>query len=241
MSSRGIKPGRRKSDRHRVDAGDDLVRAEKLDAIARVSETASHKVNNFLTSVLNYVFLLKNSAANEKALSLLSKIEKGVNKARDVVQEIADPARPAIDAMEKREISSDLERIINEFLPSSGTSGVEITRRLCGSSSVMASKKGLYILISSLLANAVEAGAGRIRVSCRQDGKDLAISISDDGQGMGKEALRLAFEPFFTTKPGHQGLGLYVCHHIARHFGGGIFCRSRKGKGSRFTITLPMA
>lgn len=241
MASRRMNRGSHKSGRHRIASGNDLVFAEKLDIIARVAETASHKVNNFLTPVLNYVFILKNSAADENTLSLLSKIEGGVNKARDVVQGIADPARPAMYTLEKMDLKRELDIVMDAFLSSSRTSGVELTRRLRGSGSVIASKKGLYVLVSSLLMNAVEAGARDIRVSCRRIGDDFVISITDNGQGIGRETLKLAFEPFFTTKPGHQGLGLYLCHHIVRSFGGFIACRSREGKESRFTIILPAA
>jgi len=236
-----MRQGRRKSSRHQPASSDELVRTEKLDAIARVFETASHKVNNYLTPVLNYVFILKSSVSDDKSLSLLSRIEDGANRAKDIIQGLSAPARPAVDALERINLTPELARIIDAFVSAPQASGVNVTRRHVGKGIVMASKSGFDLLVSNILTNAVEAGAGEIRISCRRDGKNIIISITDNGQGMSKETLSLAFEPFFTTKPGHQGLGLYVCHHIARFFGGVVSCKSREGRESRFSIILPMA
>ncbi|WNG16070.1 sensor histidine kinase [Cystobacter fuscus] len=100
-------------------------------------------------------------------------------------------------------------------------------------------------VFTHLLLNAVQAlpGQGIIEVSTRQEGDEVLVRISDTGHGMTPEVLAKAFTPFFTTKaPGKgAGLGLSISADIiARHMGR-IEAQSQPGRGSTFTVRLPVA
>ena len=91
-------------------------------------------------------------------------------------------------------------------------------------------------------AEAAVGDGGRIDVWVRPDGeRRVAVSISDNGVGIPKGNLDRIFEPFFTTKEGSgTGLGLSITYGIVQKLGGEITVRSEVGKGTCFTVLLPV-
>jgi len=110
----------------------------------------------------------------------------------------------------------------------------------------MASQDQLQGVWINLLVNAVDAldeEPGEIRVTSRKVEDEVRITISDNGRGIPLDHLSHIFEPFYTTKdPGQgTGLGLFVCHHIIEQHGGDILVESQPGKGTEFTVRIPLA
>src|SRR5262249_36177574 len=101
----------------------------------------------------------------------------------------------------------------------------------------------------NLLLNAIAAfpdddvERNEIRLSTRTAGGDVIVEVSDNGVGIPPENLKRIFEPFFTTRDvgAGMGLGLAICHGIVRELGGDISVASEVGKGTTFTVTLPIA
>ena len=85
-------------------------------------------------------------------------------------------------------------------------------------------------------------GKGKLKVRSRADKGYVRLSFSDDGVGISADNLRRVFDPFFTTKEGGQGtgLGLTISYGIIDDHGGRILVESRAGKGSTFTVELPI-
>jgi two-component system NtrC family sensor kinase len=104
-------------------------------------------------------------------------------------------------------------------------------------------------VVLNLVMNAAEAtrphGSGRVSVATSRadDGEDAVIEVTDDGEGMPREALDRIFEPFFTTKDEGKGvgLGLAVVYGIVEAHGGRIEVRTTPGQGTTFEVTLPLA
>src|SRR5262249_35703300 len=96
----------------------------------------------------------------------------------------------------------------------------------------------------NLLVNAEQAmpERGTLRIKTSRDGDLVRIMISDTGVGIAKENLRRIFEPGFTTKGVGigTGLGLSICHKIIQDHHGKIEVESEVGKGTTFTLTLPL-
>ena len=99
-------------------------------------------------------------------------------------------------------------------------------------------------VILNLLVNAGQAvsESGKIVISTQLDGPVVSISVEDDGCGMAKDVIDNIFTPFFTTKPvgTGTGLGLSVSHGIVDEHGGEIVVQSEPGRGTRFTVKLPV-
>jgi signal transduction histidine kinase len=105
----------------------------------------------------------------------------------------------------------------------------------------------------NLIKNAAEASApdSRVRVTvgpqpprgrrnASASGPGVVARIQDTGEGISPENLKTVFEPFFTTKPGGTGLGLYICHDIVKRHGGALTIQSEVGRGTTFSIELPL-
>ncbi len=96
----------------------------------------------------------------------------------------------------------------------------------------------------NILDNAQYAikGEGTVTISVKQEGENVVIKFSDTGEGIKKEDIRKVFEPFFTTKPVGQGtgLGMSITYRVIKNHNGEISIDSEVGKGTTFTIKLPI-
>ena len=101
----------------------------------------------------------------------------------------------------------------------------------------------LWEALLNLIRNAVDAmpEGGNLTVSARRNGADALVSISDSGHGMTDEEAENLFVPFFTTKSDGTGLGLAYAQQVISEHGGRIDCATARGKGSTFSIQLPLA
>lgn len=112
-----------------------------------------------------------------------------------------------------------------------------------GLSPVMADAARIEQVVVNLVANAERhTSKGHIVVSAFQRGAKIAVAVTDSGVGIEKEKIPLIFERYYTgAQDTGTGLGLYICKHIVEMHEGEITVRSRPGKGSVFTFTLPVA
>ncbi len=102
----------------------------------------------------------------------------------------------------------------------------------------------LDTIIGHLLQNAIEAtpDGAPVRITCRAQGKDVAVNISDSGVGMSETFIASQlFKPFESTKEGGFGIGAYEARALAMSMGGQLRVDSRQGKGTTFTLLLPAA
>ena len=95
----------------------------------------------------------------------------------------------------------------------------------------------------NLIKNAIDAmpSGGKLEIKSREKDGDLEIVFIDTGTGISKDFLEKIWTPFFTTKAKGMGLGLPICKRIIEAHGGKISVDSTPGKGTTFTITIPVA
>ncbi len=103
-----------------------------------------------------------------------------------------------------------------------------------------ADREQLFRVLTNLGQNALEAGAGEVRVSARPDGRWIFLDVADDGPGLPAEAKEKLFQPFAgSARDGGTGLGLAIVRDIARAHGGDAELVEGEGPGATFRIQLP--
>jgi signal transduction histidine kinase len=152
-------------------------------------------------------------------------------------------ARLSEGKVEKLDITSELDRAIDQVLPAAAPYEVEVERDYASALPPILAQKGhVSEVFVNILQNAREAmhGRGNIKVSAQYGGDfNVVVRIEDDGPGIPPEKIDKIFEPYFTTKEKGTGLGLAIVKHNTELYNGTVRVESEVGKGTVFTITLP--
>ena len=228
-----------------------LVRAEKLAMVGRLSAGIAHEVGTPLGTVLGYIDMLRKDLAGRatpEELEFLGRIEGEVNRINRIVRELLDYSRPASFKIESIDLAKVVADVVALLEPQKGFKALTVALDLgAGAVWVRSDVDRLRQVLMNLLFNASDAmaGKGRIAVTATEDrvAGEVALSIADAGTGMTREELDKIFEPFYTTKvPGHgTGLGLAVSQRLVESMGGRIEVASEPDRGSTFTVCLKMA
>ncbi|MFC2161674.1 sensor histidine kinase [Acidobacteriota bacterium] len=228
-----------------------LFHSDKLASIGRLAAGVAHEINNPLTGVLTFSsFLLKRTKDDPEIKSDLETIVHETKRCREIVKDLLDFARPIPANQKSLNVNGVIERALNIVSNQLSFNHIVIQKELNGSlPDVMIDSGQLQQVFINLLVNAADATAEKggtiiLRTSpSRLDGKEyVQIDVTDEGCGIAKENLSKIFEPFFSTKDQKgTGLGLSVVWGIIDKHQGTISVESEIGKGSTFTIRLPVS
>jgi signal transduction histidine kinase len=225
-----------------------LAQAEKLAAIGQLAAGVAHEINNPLTAVIANAQLLQRALDDQdedlREMALL--IQQAGERAAGVVGELLDLSRQESIELAPVDVNATLHKALVLAKPRLAASGIclELNSQP-GLPAVQADADRLVGVWLNLLINAMDAVGGEgglIGVSSRQDGRQVLVTVSDNGAGIPLEHLGRVFEPFYTTKePGRgTGLGLSISHRIVRQIGGDIRIESQPGAGTTLTVSLPV-
>ncbi|GBR76826.1 hypothetical protein NO2_1316 [Candidatus Termititenax persephonae] len=174
-------------------------------------------------------------------------IGEEIRRLEDTVENFLGFARGLEVKMQALDLSVLIQKVLDLLLVQARQAGAEIVVNLPAPIMVMADQQTFRQVIVNLLLNAIEAlpkgRKGRVEISATADQiKDTAlITISDNGCGISRENQKKLFTPFFTTKPKGNGIGLADVHRIIEEHQGRIKVISEMGKGTAFTIEIPLA
>ena len=228
-----------------------LARAQKLEAVGKLTGGVAHDFNNILHIIsANVQLILRADASHRKRLlSILDAVERGAKLAGQL---LAFARRQPLHPIEVR-VDQLLERMDSLVLRAAGDQ-ITLEKRIPPELwPVLVDPNQLENVLLNLVINARDAmeGQGRIVLelgNAHVDGDPalapgdyVTVAVADTGHGMPQEVMEHAFEPFFTTKPEGKGtgLGLSMAHGFARQSGGDIRLASTPGKGTTVSIYLP--
>jgi PAS domain S-box-containing protein len=225
-----------------------MVQADKLASIGELSAGIAHEINNPLGIILGYTqLMLRQEKEDGQRREDLRTVEKHVRHCKSIVEDLLSFARtsqPKKELIDVRTVIDDVLHLIRQHAkPERIQLHSDYDRRI---GPLLLDEKKIKQVLINLIMNAVHAivGDGRITVRTGSDsGKGMAtISIADTGCGIDPHNLARIFDPFFTTKPTGQGtgLGLSVSYGIVKNHGGDITVQSLPGRGSTFTVHLPI-
>jgi two-component system NtrC family sensor kinase len=243
------------SEEHEAELSGQLVQASKLASVGELAAGIAHEINNPLAIIAEEVGVLKDSLdpelaeADDEPLDLeehLDAIHDAVFRCRDITRKLLTFVRKTEVRVEAQDVHGILDEVLDQMLGNElSISNVVVERRYDPEiSEIYTDRNQLVQVFVNLVKNAIDAmpRGGQLTVTTRVREGRAAVSIRDNGSGMPPETLERVFMPFFTTKdPGKgTGLGLSVSYTIIRNFGGDFYVESSPGKGSTFTVELPL-
>ncbi len=231
----------------------DLIQAEKLGAIGRMSAGFAHELNNPLTSVLGYTQLLEDRIDTEPAPTpseireLLEPLAVEASRARGLVRNFLQVSRRPDTNLGAVPLRSAMEVVASLRQYAFRQAGLDLEVGEVPDVHVWAEPQMLQGIFLNLVNNAFDAlrpaGAGTLTIRGEvvpTDGgsQELELVFEDDGPGLSHPDR--VFEPFFTTKPVGEGtgLGLALVHQFVTAFGGRVRAENRPNGGARFVLRL---
>ena len=230
-----------------------LVQSEKLSSLGQLSASIAHEINNPLAGILTYAKLLAREAETDvpdetrrrSMVKRLSMVQREAERCSAIVRNLLDFARER--PLQLRDV--EVDKVVRESLQLLGhqlaLQGHHVETRLAALPPVHADFGELRQAFVNLALNAMEAMGrdGHLTIETRAagGGRWIEIAIADDGPGVPAEIQTKIFDPFFTTKEKGTGLGLSVVYGIVQRHGGSVALESAPGRGTCFTIRLPVA
>jgi signal transduction histidine kinase len=231
-----------------------LSQSEKLAAVGQVTAAMAHQIGTPLNSISGYIqLILQDGNLQPKDQDRLKIIESQLDRLADSVKNLLSSTRPPKPQLRTLDVNEVLEELIHLSEPWFLARNVRFSITLSPNlPPLLGDPTHLQTLFLNLITNALDAmpQGGVLTIKTRQvppplsseDGKWLEISIIDTGIGITEESKKRIFDPFFTTKKMGEGtgLGLPICEKIIKEHSGRIEVESEVGKGSRFSIFIPV-
>jgi len=225
---------------------DQIRHADRLAIIGQLSAAVAHELNEPLSHILGFAQLaLKSEGIPEQPRQDIQKILDASLHSREIIKKLLAYARQDPPKKPIVNLNRVLEETIYFFESRCAKEGIDLELELASDLPEIRANAGqLMQVTTNLVVNAMQAMPGGGTLTLETSGlKDhVLLSIEDTGIGMSRETKEKIFTPFFTNKrPGvGTGLGLPVVHEIVIAHGGSIKVRSRRGRGTRFDIRLPV-
>ncbi|HUG35327.1 MAG TPA: response regulator, partial [Candidatus Limnocylindrales bacterium] len=230
-----------------------MLQSEKLTALGQMAGGIAHDFNNLLQAILGYAQLMARNPANVDVVRRgLDVIEAAATGGAETVRRIQKFARLRPD---EPFISLDVNAVVHDAVAitqprweeRSAKGGVPLRLELDLRKvpPVMGRPSELNEVITNLILNAIDAMPEGGTLSLRthvEHGHSVVLTVADTGTGMPEVVRKRVFDPFFTTKgEAGTGLGLSVSYSIVKRHGGDMRVDSQEGRGTAFTIVIPVA
>jgi signal transduction histidine kinase len=221
-----------------------LRRADRLSALGELSAGMAHEIRNPLGSIKGAVEILKDDYSPDEAkYEFIGILLKETDRLNRIVQEFLGFARPKLPEFQQADVNEAIESVLTLTAQEARKAGVTVEKRLDSSIGKRSLDAGmLKQAFLNLILNAVQAmpEGGTLAVESALIGRTIVVKISDTGIGIPEENRKKLFSPFFTTKKNGTGLGLAITYRIIENHRGSIDVASEPGKGTTFTVRIPV-
>jgi len=234
--------------------------ADSIASLVRLADGLAHEIKNPLSTMAINLALLQEdweragasrgsgepvrTPREERSLKRIKTLQREVSRLEHILEDFLHYARGGV--VDRK--PEDLARIVRELLdfvePEDERAGIRHHVDLpIGLPLVLVDEARIKQAVLNLLVNARQAmpDGGELMVRVRRMGTQVELQITDTGMGMSPEKLARIFEEYWSDKPGGTGLGLPTARRIIEEHGGTIAALSEEGRGSSFSITLPLA
>jgi len=230
----------------RKEVEEEVRKADRLAALGRLSAGVAHEIRNPLAGIRTTAELLRGRIGSDADLvQFVDVILEETARLDRIVGSLLQFAKPSEPRPEPLDVFALLERAAR--LAAGRAADRRVAIRVAPAvhlPSTLADRDQILQVLLNLLLNGIEATpeGGEVRASAdaSADGREVRITVEDEGPGVAPAARERIFDPFFTTKPGGTGLGLSISQNIVARHGGQLRIESA-GRGTRATVALPAA
>ena len=217
---------------------------ERLAALGQLAAVIVHEVKNPLGIIKVSAGALRQRARDDASSTLCACIEDEVDRMDATVHRLLELARPPQPALKPTDVGALIRQTLDRLAPELAAARIEVRCEVDEAPKVNADAEWIRNALLNLFLNAREAmpsgGALSVRMRPATAQALVEIEVEDSGVGMDEATRKQLFRPFFTTRHGGTGLGLAIVKRVVEDHKGAIRVESRPGRGSRFTLTLPL-
>ncbi len=225
-----------------------LLQAEKIASLGRLSAGVAHEINNPLSGILIYAELLQREIGPQaEGKEFIEEIITQTMRCQEIVQRLLEFSRQSLGERTLFDLNHIIGRCVELIGHQAIFHNIQVIQNLDPELPQVAGDPGqLQQVLTNLLLNAADAmrGQGVITITTQPspEGGGVDLTFSDTGCGIPADLLEKIFEPFYTTKPVGKGtgLGLSIVYGVIQRHGGTIEVESEPGAGATFTIRLPL-
>ena len=221
-----------------------LIKAEKIQMVSHLAASISHEVRNPLTVSRGFIQLLSEDISAQSRKEYADIALKELDRATEVINDYLTFAKPTLEKEEKINIHDEIQHAVNVITPLATMNGVQVKFSLSKEDQYFTNgeKKKFQQCLINILKNGIESmpDNGELQIFQTFTNGMIKIDIQDEGKGMTQEQINRLGEPYFTTKEKGTGLGMMVSYSIIKGMNGTINVTSEYGKGTCFTLKLPI-
>ena len=220
----------------------DSMMEARLKAIEQMAAMVGHDLRNPLTGIANAAYYLRMKIGSDlgpKATEMLDLIDRDIEYSNKIVDDLLEYSR----AIGLNLSESNPKSIVKEALELVNIpANVQVLDFTEDTPKITVDIDKMKRTCVNIIKNAFDAMAqgGKLTIKSRKTRGNVEFSFTDTGAGVPKETLERLFTPLFTTKARGMGFGLAICKRIVEAHGGKISVESTLGKGTTFTLTIPV-
>jgi PAS domain S-box-containing protein len=223
---------------------EELFRATKHASVGRLAAGVAHEIGNPLASISSLVQEMQSELVSPFVKGSLGTINEHVHRIARIVRNLGDFARLYPRQKVPTSLRDILENTLNLVRYDRHFKKIEIHTDVAQTPPLKIDPDQIQQVFLNLVLNARDAmpEGGSLDIAIRQSNGHVEMLFADTGRGIAPEVKDKIFDPFFSTKGPTKGtgLGLSICYSIIKDHGGTIEIESEQGKGSRFTIRIPV-
>jgi len=221
-----------------------MSRAEHLATLGELATGLAHEIRNPLAGIAGVIEIIgRDLPASSPARSVVKEARQEITRINQIVTDLLQTARPHPPQVRKSDLNTTVEHAVMLGRQQALSNSIEIMLQKDPSLPQMEHDSDqIHQVMLNLLLNALQAieHDGKVRVTVKAQGTMAAVEVADNGRGIAPEHLPNIFRPFYTTKGDGTGLGLSLARRIVEDHHGRIDVTSAVGKGTTFTVVLPL-
>ena len=221
-----------------------MSRAEHFATLGELAAGLAHEIRNPLAGIAGVIEIVgRDLPVSSPAKAVVKEVRQEIAQINKILTDLLETARPRAPEMRTSDLNTTVEhtvmltrqQVLSKPIKIEFSAGVDLPE-------VEHDSDQIHQVLLNLLLNGVQAieGPGTVRVTVFEQGDNAVVTVSNTGRGIPAEHLPNIFRPFYTTKGNGTGLGLSLARRIVEEHHGQIEVASSAGKGTTFTVVLPV-